>query len=191
VNKWTTRKIKVSTKYTDEEREAIAFDIISYLQKRTKQGKGKGNKKWTPPADKYSKEYKESLDFKFKRDKSKVNLTLTGDTLASIDLLDSSKGEIAIGIADGDEDRSKAEGNIRGTYGKKTGSRSKSRDFLSIDKNEVKKILNNFPIKDEKKRDKSVLSFTAALAAAKKLLTIPKKERKNTLGELLIGEKKN
>lgn len=169
MNRWTNRKINISTQYTKAEREAIAFDIITYLQDRTKRGKGKDNKKWAPPADKYSKEYKESLDFKQKADKSKVNLTLSGDMLDSIDLLKSAKGEIRIGISEEDEDHGKAEGNIRGSYGKPTGSMAKSRDFLALSREELSKILRKYPIRDKEKRRAQVEIFKAATAAVAEL----------------------
>jgi hypothetical protein len=162
MNKWTNRRIPISRRYTDDEREAIAFDIISYIRDRSKSGKGKDGKKFP----KYSKEYKESLEFKIAgKSKNKVDLTLSGDMLDSIELLDDSKGELRIGLSEDDVDHGKAEGNIRGTYGQAKGSLAKARDFLAISKNEVNKILKNYPLKDEEKREKSVLSYLTALKA--------------------------
>lgn len=179
---WTSRTIKISKKYNSEERKAIAAQIVNYIKDRTKNGKGKDNVKWTPPADKYSKEYKKSLEFKFKADKSKVNLTLTGDMLDSIKMLGNQEGEITIGIPKSDEDYGKAEGNIRGSYGKPRGSLSKARDFMSISNEEKNNILKDFPIKDEEKRKEMVSIYKAALAAAKKLTG----EKRPALGELVF-----
>jgi len=171
MNKWTSRKINISKKYSKEERKAIAFDIIAYIQERTKKGKGKDNVKWHPPADKYTKEYRNSIDFKnAKGRQTKVNLKLSGDMLDSVDLLEDTDGQIVIGISESDEDHGKAEGNIRGSYGKPTGSKKKARDFLAISKSEVNKILSNFPLKDEEKRTESLENFLAAAKAARELL---------------------
>lgn len=179
----TSRKVNISKKYTNEEREAIAFEIISFIQKRSKQGKGKDGVKFP----KYSKEYKESLDFKIAGKTSKVNLTLSGDMLDSIDLLGDKSGQLTIGISKDDPDHDKAEGNIRGSYGKPTGNRAKARDFLALSKREVDDILKKFPLKDDEKREEEVEGFLAATEAARRLL--PKKERKNaTLGELALNE---
>lgn len=166
---WTTRTIKVSKKYNAEQRRAIAAEVIEHIQARSKQGKGKGEKPWTPPADKYSKSYKDSLEFKFKADKSKVNLSLTGDMLDSITLLGNKEGEITIGIPKNDIDYKKAEGNIRGTYGKKRGSIAKARDFMSISQGEKSKILKDFPVNDKEALSEKVATFKLALAAAKEI----------------------
>jgi hypothetical protein len=188
MNKWTSRKIKLSEKYTKSEREAIAYDLVTYIQKRTLRGKGKGNKSWTPPANKYSKDYKKSLDFKFKRDKSKVNLELSGDMLSSIDLLKNRKGEIIIGISESDPDHGKAEGNIRGSYGQPTGKRSKARDFLGIDPGEIKKILAKYPTKQKEKIKERVAQLEAAQQAAKKIIVGTKVKDELTIGEIALGK---
>lgn len=183
-NRWTSRKVNISKKYTEQEREAIAFEIISYIQERSKAGKGKDNKKWQPPADKYSKEYKQSLDFKNAGKSSTVNLTLSGDMLNSIDLLEDTDGQLTIGISSDDPDHGKAEGNIRGSYGKPTGSRAKARDFLALSKGEVDRILKKFPLKDDERRQKAVENFITATVAAEALLG---EDNENpTLGELIL-----
>ncbi len=65
---WTLRTIKISKKYNAEQRRAIAAEIVDHIKQRTKEGKGKGGVKWQPPADKYSKAYKDLINFKFKED---------------------------------------------------------------------------------------------------------------------------
>ena len=178
----TNRKVNISKRYSPEEREAIAFDIISFIQERSKDGKGKDGKKFP----KYSKDYTGSLDFKNAgKSKSRVDLTLSGDMLDSIDLLSDTAGSLTIGIDGDDEAHGRAEGNIRGSYGKSTGSKSKARDFLALSRTEINTILKNYPIDDEEKREEQVVSFFAAMEAAKKLL--PKKERESaTIGKLIL-----
>ena len=148
---WTSRKIPISTKYSSTERKAIASEIISYIVARTKKGKGKDNQPWEGKASGYSKSYKKSLEFKIAGKSSTVNLKLSGDMLNSIKLLSNDSGSLKIGIPKSDSDNKKAEGNIRGSYGKKTGSKSKARDFLAISQKEVSKILEQFPLKDTEK----------------------------------------
>ena len=177
---WTSETIKVSKKYTAQQRRAIAAEIVDHIKSRTQAGKGKNGVGWTPPANKYSKEYKESLEFKFKADKSKVNLTLTGDMLDSIKILGNKEGEITIGIPKSDADYKKAEGNIRGSYGKSRGNPSKARDFMAIGAKDKKSVLDNFPIDDKKELRERVETYKAALAAAKKITGT----KRPTLGQL-------
>lgn len=138
--------IKIPKKYNALERRAISLDIINYVRNRTKKAKGEGPKGWTPPANKYSKQYKESKDFKLKPDQSgKVNLTLTGDMLTAVKMTGSKSGELKIGVPLGSSEWGKAKGNILGTYGKNTGRTSKARPFLKLTKEEIKKILSKYP----------------------------------------------
>jgi len=172
LSRWTKTRIKLSDKYSSEEKEAIAFEIIEYIKERTKSGKGEGGKKWHTPANKYTKEYKESLEFKFKENPrpNTVDLSASGDMLDSIDLLKTMPSSITIGIDEADPDHGKAEGNIRGSYGKQRGSSKKARDFLAISDSEVENILKKFPLKDEKKREKSLMDYLAAVKAVGELL---------------------
>ena len=182
VSKWTQRKVSISRKYDEDERQAIAFDIISYIQDRSKAGKGKDGKKFPG----YTKDYRSSQEYKtIKGKKTKVDLTLSGDMLDSIDLLEDEKGGLIIGISEDDQDNGKAEGNIRGSYGKPTGKQSKARDFLAISKAEVSKILKKYPIKDEEKRKESLQSYFATIKAAKEVLGDTKKL---PIGQLIISE---
>lgn len=178
MNKWTTRLIQINENYTEEERRAIAFDIISYIVQRTRAGHGKGDKPWrTPEARKYSVDYKDSQDFKNAKGRQrKVDLFLSGEMLDSLDLLKSKKDGIVIGYDDGSPARDKAEGNILGSYGKKTNSKTaKSRDFLELSGQEVKDILSNYPLrgKDGQKaediRKERVKLFEAAVLEAQRL----------------------
>jgi len=77
-----------------------------------------------------------------------VDLTLSGDMLSALRLLNQSPGEITIGYESGSTDNAKADGNIRGTYGKPKANPSKARDFLGISKQELEIIKENFPLDD-------------------------------------------
>jgi len=83
-------------------RQAVGQSVIDYMVERVKSGRGFGNKQLKP---KYSDEYTESDEFKaFGKSKAgPVNMTLTGQMLDSITLLDDNEDEIKIGIDDPDE----------------------------------------------------------------------------------------
>ena len=86
--------IKINRKYGPNEREAIGQEIVDYIVERTLSGKDKNNRKFAP----YSKEYKESLDFKIAgKSKTKVNLRLSGDMLSSLKVLNHRSGSITVG----------------------------------------------------------------------------------------------
>lgn len=140
-----SENIEIPKAYNALERRAIARDVIEYVRKRTKDGKGENNQSWRGSASKYSSSYQKSLDFKLKADKGKVNLTLSGDMLTAIDMLQNKKGKIQIGIPFGAQEWGRAKGNILGSYGKSPDP-SKERPFLKISKNEIKEILKNYPL---------------------------------------------
>lgn len=133
--------VNIPKAYKPAQRVAIAAEIIDYIRKRTARGKDKNNSKFPG----YSKDYVKSLDFKIAgKSKSNVNLKLTGDMLAAIDLLKHEPGKLKIGFEAGTEENGRAEGNILGTYGQKT-STGKKRDFLGITNEDLKKkILSKF-----------------------------------------------
>jgi hypothetical protein len=168
---WTKKKFSLSSKYSSSERRIIAHEIIDYIRDRTKAGKGEGNRKWSGAAGRYTKEYMDSQEFRLKSDKSgKVNISLSGDTLDSIEILENKdSGEMAIGIKKSDIDYGKAEGNIRGTYGQKRANPSKARDFMAVTDGEIDKILKRFPLKDKKKLSESLALSKAAFVKAKEI----------------------
>lgn len=146
---WQRVKIKIPENYKPSEREAIADEVIDYIIERTKSGRDKNNEAFP----KYSESYKKSLDFKIAGKSNKVDLTLSGDMLASISLLNHKRGEITVGFDRGDkENNDKATGHITGFYGRS--KEQKIRDFLGITDNDLeKKILSNYPIDDQDQRE--------------------------------------
>lgn len=141
--KWQKIKIRIDKRYKPNEREAIAEDIVNTIVKRTT---NQSKDKWGDPFPKYSKQYKNSLDFKIAGKSSKVNLKLSGDMLTALDLLNHKNGELNIGFEKGSEENARADGNIRGTYGGSTARPSKARDFLGINMDELRKILKKYPL---------------------------------------------
>ena len=158
---WMKTKIKISRRYSQEEREAIAFDVLDHILSRTERGIDKNGSKFPS----YSKAYKDSLDFKIAGKSNKVDLKLSGDMLADMKLLDEEKGAIVIGYENDTESNAKAEGNIKGTYGQKK-STGKRRDFLGIEEKELAKILAKYPLSDEEKRKERVSNIASLLDKA-------------------------
>lgn len=94
----------------------------------------------------YSAAYKNSLNFKLAGKTSKVNLTLSGEMLDSLEILQAKRGKIVIGYQKDSEMNGRAEGNILGTYGTNTPNPSKARNFMELSDNELSKILRGLDI---------------------------------------------
>ena len=142
--------VKVSKKYEDAERIAIGLDVIDHIIKRSKAGKDKNNKNFPG----YSEGYTESLDFSIAGKSKRVNLTLSGEMLNSLEILESNEGEIVIGIPEDDSlNNAKAEGNIKGTYGQSSPIRGKKRDFMGISRKDLTDIKKDYPINNKANRE--------------------------------------
>ena len=139
--------IEIPDEYGPDERAAIGKDIVEFIRQRSEDGVGvketaRGWKNVPFPA--YSKTYKESLDFKIAGKTNKVNLTLSGDMLIALDVLNHRPGEITIGYRKGDrEENDKAEGNITGSYGGSPNPK-KARNFLGISASDLREILDQY-----------------------------------------------
>jgi len=136
----TTIEIKLPKKYDNEDAEVIAEEIIDFIVERTKKGKGSDGKKFPE----YSKQYTSSLDFKLAgKSKSLIDLTLSGELLDSIEIIEARKGKIIYGYSEDNQMQGRAEGNLYGTYGQDKPNKSKARDFLSLSTKELTKILGS------------------------------------------------
>lgn len=137
--KWQKIKIDLSGYgLSPDQKDEVADLIIERIVNRTDQGKDKNNRTFKE----YSDSYKESLDFKIAGKKGKpVNLQLSGDMLAALSVLDKTSRSVTIGFERGSEENAKADGNIRGTYGKPTPDPKKARDFLGITIKELTDII--------------------------------------------------
>ena len=137
--KWQKIKIDLSGYgLNSDQKDEVADLIIERIVNRTDQGKDKQGKRFPG----YSKSYKESLDFKVAgKSSGKVDLQLSGDMLAALDVLDKTSRSVTIGFEPGSDENAKADGNIRGTYGKPTPDPKKARDFLGITETELSKIV--------------------------------------------------
>lgn len=126
-----TFTVFIDTSYTLDDRRSIGQEIIRYIVDRTQDGLGIGRK----PLGKYSENYKKSNEFKIagKDGETKVNLTLSGEMLNTLEIIDISvPGRIEIGYEDGFES-DKAQWLFEKGY-----------DFLGLSDSELDRILSNF-----------------------------------------------
>jgi len=143
--KWQRITIRLPEEYNPIERQAIGLEIVDHIRERTLSGKDKNNNGWSGRAGIYSSAYK-----KFKSSlglgTSTVDIRLSGDTLAAMQVLSDAKGKIIVGFENGTEENAKADGNIRGTYGQRSPIPGKKRDFLGITAGALDRILSRYPI---------------------------------------------
>ena len=110
-------------------RRVLGQMFIDFIQDRTAKGQDINNGKFAS----YSKEYKDSEEFKIARKSSTVNLRLTGDMMASIEILSDGSGFIELGYEAGSDENDRAKWVSDFDNGP-------SRDFLGmneVDKNQV------------------------------------------------------
>lgn len=122
-------------------KQAIGQAIIDKIIERTNQGKGiefSGDTARTVKLKSpYSDKYADSLKFKAAgKDQNDVNMRLTGDMLASVDVLSVGINTITIGIAD-DKEKLKAFNHI-------TGDTVPKRPWFGIGKQELLEIKRDF-----------------------------------------------
>lgn len=148
--KWQRFSVDIPKKLKPADRLAIAQDIIDFVVERTEKGLGVNNKplpkhkasKNNPSKGKYSEGYALSPEFRGAgKSTSVVNMTLSGDMLDAIKLLNERSGKLLIGFENGSTQNAKADGNIRGTYGK-SGKVNSARPFLGISKKDLSSIVS-------------------------------------------------
>ena len=111
------------------QRDAIADAVIEHIRQRSEAGIANNGSKFP----RYSKEYTESVDFKIGgKKKNKVDLTLSGDMLAALQVIKDRRDRLTIGYKKDTEEADKAEGNQLGTYGQPTPIKGKARPFLGF-----------------------------------------------------------
>ena len=154
--KVTEAWFELPAKFEDDVAEEIAQDIIDFIRRRSEKGLGIRPDKYgvVENSDEkkfkgYSEAYKKSLDFKIAGKNSNVDLTLSGDMLASIDfdkiVQKKNSTKIKIGVFD-DDVLGRAEGNILGTYGDmgRKNRKELARNFLGITQSDLEKILRKY-----------------------------------------------
>lgn len=122
---------------TPQQRKELADLVIEHIYERTtEEGRDKNGKKFPS----YSASYIKSLDFANAGKSSKVDLQLSGDMLASMQLLKTRPGELVIGYKAGDELNGRVEGNRLGSYGGDPDPK-KARDFLGIQPTKLRELI--------------------------------------------------
>ena len=125
-----TLRFFVDPNFDVEDRLAIAQDAVDFIRERTRSGQGPGGKS----LGNYSKAYEKHTDFIAAGKSNPVNLTLTGDMLDELDIIDVSvPGIIEIGYEEGTEGGNKAEW-----------VQEKGYEFLALEPNEQEAILANY-----------------------------------------------
>lgn len=137
--KWQKIKIDLSGYgLTPDQKDEVADLIVERIVDRTQSGIDKNGKRFAS----YSKDYKDSLDFKIAGKAGRpVDLQLSGDMLAALSIIDKTSRSVTIGFENGTEENAKADGNIRGTYGQSKPIPGKARDFLGISDRELDQII--------------------------------------------------
>lgn len=153
--KWQKVNIAIPDEFGPLEREAIATEILDFIRERTQ---SKNLDKNNKPFANYSDSYAKSLDFKIAgKRRGDVNLTLSGDMLGALDLLDHKRGRVTIGFDKDSAENAKADGNIRGTYGHSK-SIGPKRDFLGISASDLRAIVDKYKTGDALARAEAVLA---------------------------------
>ena len=97
-----TFSLLIDARYNADERRSIGMATIEFIVKRTERGLGIGGRPFVSSdgTRSYSKAYQEHRDFVTSGKPTRpINLTLTGDMLSSIEVLDISlPGKVVIGI---------------------------------------------------------------------------------------------
>jgi hypothetical protein len=129
----------VDPAYDFNTRLQIGKDIVRYIQDRTTEGLGIGRR----PFGKYSNAYQETREFEIaKQGETKVNLTLSGDMLSSVSVLDASiPGRIEIGIDGGfEEDKARF-------------MKEKGYEFLGLSSDELDSIVSEYETQTPEQRE--------------------------------------
>lgn len=142
--------IPIGKGFTPAQRRRIAEELIDVMITRTEGGVGVYGNPNDPSSLRkrrfpgYSDTYINSLDFKIAgKSPGSVNLKLSGDMLAAIELLEDRGDKLVIGFEDGTEENARADGNIRGAYGGSPNPR-KARPFLGVTTSELAEVLDKY-----------------------------------------------
>jgi hypothetical protein len=124
----------VDVSRSPELKKAIGQAIIEHIVKRTEDGMGRDGKALKSP---YSDSYSESLPFKAAgKSKRNVNMTLNGDMMGLLDIIDESANTITIGWED--------ETEILKAYNHNVGDTLPRRPFFGLNKKEIREIVSQF-----------------------------------------------
>lgn len=114
-------------------RAVLGDMLIDFIQDRTARGKDISGDNFA----RYSASYKDSDDFDVAGKSNVVNLELTGDTMASIELLSHETGSVTLGFESGSDENDKASWLAADDNGR-------SRAFLGINASDFQIVLRNY-----------------------------------------------
>lgn len=146
-----------------EIKDAIGQAIIDRIIERTESGKsihGKDFKKAEPDSN-YSHEYRDSHTFKaYGKNNNKINMTLTGNMLGTMDIIKDEKNKITIGWDDPTENAKAYNHNFGDTVPK--------REFFGITTGEINEIARKYkPDLMTNENDERLLNKIAKLIGKK------------------------
>lgn len=150
-------KVDLPEGYSKDIRDAIASEIVSFVRQRTLKGVDYNGKSFP----KYSTPYTKSVDFRAAGKSKKVDLTLSGDMLAYLDVVKIKKDQLIIGYEDSSAQAGKAEGNQIGSYGRQPNSK-KARKFLGLTDSDLDKILKKYPLDNPEKSEERAAAISVA-----------------------------
>ena len=134
--KWQRVRIPIPKSLTPSDRIALADLVIDRITDRTQnEGVDRKGKKFVDYSPQYANIKNTTL--------SDVDLTLSGDMLDALTLLSHESGSLLIGYEKGTELNARADGNIRGTYGKQRPNPASARDFLGVTKSELSNLIGD------------------------------------------------
>lgn len=142
MSSWIKKEILLPTEYDADDAQTVAEEILNFIVERSKKGYGSDGDKFPG----YSAAYKKSDAFKLAGKSSKVDLTLSGEMLDSLEVLQAKRGKIVIGFQKGSDMNGRAEGNILGTYGTSKPDPDKARNFMGLSGKELSKIIRELNI---------------------------------------------
>ena len=134
--KWQRVKLEIPKSIKPADRELIAAEIIDFIIDRSKQGLNENGRKFPRYSEEYAKRKGTS--------RSNVDLTLDDEMLRSMQLISHRSGELLIGYERGSDQNAKADGNIRGTYGRSNPIPGKARPFLGVSQTQLRRIIREF-----------------------------------------------
>jgi hypothetical protein len=170
------RLFKTQIPENDALRISLGQELVDAIERQAKQGRDKNGNKFTPPSNKYSDEYADTLPFKaFGKTKGRVNMTLTGSMLNAIRVKSVEPNKITIGFSESDKLQSnKAHGHITGNVGKE-------RDFFGLPDSKVNEIAEKY------KDDIEFLKELEEPSQTQGALFITELQRRAEAGEELEG----
>lgn len=141
----------------------IGQKIIDYIEERVDDGLGYGRTKLKSP---YSDGYADSLTFKAAgKSKNDVNMKLSGDMMASIDIIEVNGSKITIGIDDPDQ--------APKAFNHQTGDTVPRRPFFGVTKQELKEyVLSEFKDEIKAKRTTSSEQQSRLISAIRGIRTL-------------------